>query len=197
MEIPVVSRLYFTGAFLTTAGCALDIISPFSLYYNFDLIFSQGQIWRLFTTYLFFGMFSIDFLFHMYFLVSSVAPGRGCRINMDAAFRPMTVSHTSLPPLRISIKGSVLSIIGRGGLSRSDRKLCLHAALWDRLDDFCGTLLQRPFPRFFFDIYDDLRVGPKKRTRSDVLPGSIHLPCTIPSLGDARLFRIIRQSRDD
>lgn len=70
MDIPVVSRLYFTGAFLTTAGCALDIISPFSLYFNFDLIFFQGQIWRLITTYLFFGMFSIDFLFHMYFLVS-------------------------------------------------------------------------------------------------------------------------------
>ena len=71
MDIPVISRLYFTGAFLTTAGCALDIISPFSLYFNFDLIFFQGQIWRLITTYLFFGMFSIDFLFHMYFLVSS------------------------------------------------------------------------------------------------------------------------------
>ena len=70
MDIPVISRLYFTGAFLTTAGCALDIISPFSLYFNFDLIFHQGQLWRLITTYLFFGMFSIDFLFHMYFLVS-------------------------------------------------------------------------------------------------------------------------------
>jgi hypothetical protein len=41
LEIPVISRLYFTGAFLTTAGCALDIISPFSLYFNFDLIFHQ------------------------------------------------------------------------------------------------------------------------------------------------------------
>jgi len=97
----------------------------------------------------------------------------------------------------LNITGSVLSIIGRGGLSRSDRKLCLHAALWDSIDDLCGTLLQRPLPRFFFDIYDDLRVGPKKRTRSDVLPGSIYLPCTIPSMGDAGLFRIIRQSRDD
>jgi Derlin-2/3 len=34
------------------------------------LIFSEGQVWRLITTYLFFGVFSIDFLFHMYFLVS-------------------------------------------------------------------------------------------------------------------------------
>lgn len=69
MEIPVVSRVYLTGAFLTTAGCAVDLISPFSLYFNWDLIFSQGQIWRLVTSYLFFGVFSVDFLFHMYFLV--------------------------------------------------------------------------------------------------------------------------------
>lgn len=86
MEIPVVSRLYFTGAFLTTAGCALDIISPFSLYFNWDLIFSQGQIWRLFTTFLFFGMFSIDFLFHMYFLV------RYCRLLEEGDFRGRTAN---------------------------------------------------------------------------------------------------------
>ena len=49
MEIPVVSRLYLTGAFLTTAACAVDIVSPFSLYFNWDLVFSQGQIWRLVT----------------------------------------------------------------------------------------------------------------------------------------------------
>jgi hypothetical protein len=70
MEIPVISRLYLTGAFLTTAACAVDIITPFSLYFNWDLVFSQGQVWRLITSYLFFGVFSVDFLFHMYFLVS-------------------------------------------------------------------------------------------------------------------------------
>jgi Derlin-2/3 len=72
MEIPVVSRVYLTGAFLTTAACAVDLISPFSLYFNWDLVFGQGQIWRLVTSYLFFGVFSVDFLFHMYFLVRSV-----------------------------------------------------------------------------------------------------------------------------
>jgi len=84
MEIPVVSRVYFTSAFLTTAACAVDIISPFSLYFNFNLIFFQGQIWRLATTFLFFGLFSIDFLFHMYFLV------RYCRLLEDGDFRGRT-----------------------------------------------------------------------------------------------------------
>jgi len=49
MEIPLISRLYLTGAFLTTAACAVDIVSPFSLYFNWDLVISQGQIWRLVT----------------------------------------------------------------------------------------------------------------------------------------------------
>jgi len=68
MNIPVISRLYLTSAFLTTAACAIDLVTPFSLYFSLDLII-KGQIWRLITTFLFFGVFSIDFLFHMYFLV--------------------------------------------------------------------------------------------------------------------------------
>ncbi|TYZ58255.1 hypothetical protein PybrP1_007932 [[Pythium] brassicae (nom. inval.)] len=64
-EIPIVSRFYLTGALLTTTACALDLVSPFSLYFNFTLIFFKGQVWRLLTTFLFFGLFSIDFLFHI------------------------------------------------------------------------------------------------------------------------------------
>ena len=67
-EIPVVSRVYLTASFVTTAACALDLVSPFALYYNFSLIFHKGQLWRLATNFFFFGMFSLDFLFHMYFL---------------------------------------------------------------------------------------------------------------------------------
>mmetsp|Transcript_19453 Transcript_19453/g.29530 ORF Transcript_19453/g.29530 Transcript_19453/m.29530 type:complete len:240 (-) Transcript_19453:1527-2246(-) len=86
MEIPVVSRTYFTGAFLTTAACAVDIISPFSLYFNWSLIFKEGQVWRLVTTYLFFGMFSIEFLFDMFFLV------RYCRLLEEGDFRGRTAN---------------------------------------------------------------------------------------------------------
>ncbi|OQR98170.1 Der1-like family [Achlya hypogyna] len=83
-EIPVISRLYLTGAFLTTAACALELISPFSLYFNFNLIFYRGQVWRLVTNFLFFGLFSLDFLFHMYFLV------RYSRMLEEGSFRGRT-----------------------------------------------------------------------------------------------------------
>jgi Derlin-2/3 len=90
MEIPVISRLYFTSAFLTTAACAVDLISPFNLYFNANLIFQQGQLWRLVTSFLFFGMFSIDFLFHMYFLV------RYCRLLEEGDFRGRTANFVLL-----------------------------------------------------------------------------------------------------
>ncbi|CCI49833.1 unnamed protein product [Albugo candida] len=80
-DIPIISRLYLTGCFLTTALCALDLISPFSLYYNFNLIFYKGQIWRLVSNFLFFGLLSLDFLFHMYFVV------RYCRLLEEGSFR--------------------------------------------------------------------------------------------------------------
>jgi len=86
-EIPPISRLYLTGAFLTTAACAVDIVSPFTLYFNYDLVFSQGQIWRLVTSYLFFGVFSVDFLFHMYFLV------RYSRLLEEGDFRGRTANY--------------------------------------------------------------------------------------------------------
>ncbi|TMW57048.1 hypothetical protein Poli38472_002973 [Pythium oligandrum] len=83
-EIPIISRLYLTGAFLTTTACALDLVSPFSLYFNFNLIFFKGQVWRLLTNFLFFGLFSLDFLFHMYFVV------RYCRLLEEGSFRGRT-----------------------------------------------------------------------------------------------------------
>ncbi|ETV96887.1 hypothetical protein H310_10163 [Aphanomyces invadans] len=83
-EIPVISRLYLTGAFLTTVACALELISPFSLYFNFNLIFYRGQVWRLVTNFLFFGLFSLDYIFHMYFLV------RYSRMLEEGSFRGRT-----------------------------------------------------------------------------------------------------------
>ncbi|KAM3574392.1 hypothetical protein VYU27_003685 [Nannochloropsis oceanica] len=83
MEMPVVSRVYLTASVLTTAACALDLVSPFNLYFNLSLV-RQGQVWRLFTNFMYFGNFSLDFLFHMYFLV------RYCRLLEEGTFRGRT-----------------------------------------------------------------------------------------------------------
>ena len=80
-EIPIISRLYLTGAVATTSACFLDLVSPLTLYYNFDLIVEKGQYWRLLSSFLFFGSFSLDFLFHMYFVI------RYCRLLEEGPFR--------------------------------------------------------------------------------------------------------------
>ena len=83
-EIPPISRCYLTGAVAVTTACFLDLVSPLTLYYNYDLILNKGQYWRLITSFLFFGSFSIDFLFHMYFVV------RYCRLLEEGPFRGRT-----------------------------------------------------------------------------------------------------------
>lgn len=80
-QMPVVTRSYLTLSFLTTAGCALELISPFSVYYNSNLIFRKGQVWRLATNFFFFGSLGMDFVFHMFFL------SRYCRLLEEGTFR--------------------------------------------------------------------------------------------------------------
>ena len=80
-DIPVISRCYLTFAVATTTACFLDLVSPLTLYYNLDLIVGKGQYWRLLTSFFFFGSFSLDFLFHMYFFI------RYCRLLEEGPFR--------------------------------------------------------------------------------------------------------------
>jgi Derlin-2/3 len=71
-DFPVITRTYMAGALLTTAACALDLLSPFSLYFSLPMIVQRHQYWRLLTNFFFFGAnFSLDFLFHMFFLYTT------------------------------------------------------------------------------------------------------------------------------
>ncbi len=44
LDIPPITRAYFTLSFLLTAATALDLISPFSLYLNLQLVFDKGEV---------------------------------------------------------------------------------------------------------------------------------------------------------
>ncbi|KAJ3024235.1 Derlin-2 [Thoreauomyces humboldtii] len=83
-EVPVVTRTYVTAVVLATLSCQLDLVSPFHLYFNFNLIWKGRQWWRLITSFLYFGDFSLDFLFHMFFLV------RYSRMLEEGSFRGRT-----------------------------------------------------------------------------------------------------------
>jgi len=80
-DIPPVTRTYVSLCCATTVACALDLVSPLTLYFNARAIVTRLQLWRLLTNFLFFGPFGLDFLFHMFFLV------RYARLLEEGAFR--------------------------------------------------------------------------------------------------------------
>uniref|UniRef100_A0A7S1ESP2 Derlin n=1 Tax=Timspurckia oligopyrenoides TaxID=708627 RepID=A0A7S1ESP2_9RHOD len=67
-SMPPVTRSYVSFSVLTTAACALDLVSPLKLYLNWNAVLQRFQIWRIATNFFFFGSFGLDFLFHMFFL---------------------------------------------------------------------------------------------------------------------------------
>lgn len=69
LELPPVTRAWIAASLLMTALCAMDVITPFHLYYNYHSIFVNGQAWRLVSNFLFFGSSLMDVGFHLYFLV--------------------------------------------------------------------------------------------------------------------------------
>eukprot|EP01095_Lingulamoeba_sp_RSL-Kostka_P006473 TRINITY_DN202_c1_g1_i1.p1 TRINITY_DN202_c1_g1~~TRINITY_DN202_c1_g1_i1.p1 ORF type:complete len:237 (-),score=45.10 TRINITY_DN202_c1_g1_i1:216-926(-) len=68
-NLPLVTKTWMTGCFITSAAVHFDLLTPFALYLNFDLIWYKYEVWRLITNFLYFDKFSINFVFHMYFLV--------------------------------------------------------------------------------------------------------------------------------
>ncbi|GCB79141.1 hypothetical protein scyTo_0020756 [Scyliorhinus torazame] len=84
LQIPLVTRAYTTACVLTTAAVQLEIITPFQLYFNPELIFKHYQVWRLITNFLFFGTVGFNFLFNMIFLY------RYCRMLEEGSFRGRT-----------------------------------------------------------------------------------------------------------
>jgi len=67
--LPNVTKVYLTATTILMLMCSVDIISPFSLYLNWNLVLREGQFWRLVTCFLFFGEFGLSFFWNVYMLV--------------------------------------------------------------------------------------------------------------------------------
>ena len=81
LEMPPVTRVYTTACVITTLAVQMEVVSPFQLYFNPLLIMRQCQVWRVVTTFLFFGTFGFNFLFNMIFTY------RYCRMLEEGSFR--------------------------------------------------------------------------------------------------------------
>ncbi|KAG0211459.1 hypothetical protein BGX33_004301 [Mortierella sp. NVP41] len=67
-DVPIVTRLFATGAALVALAVQTGFTNAFQLYFNYELVFYQHQYWRAITTFLYFGPLGLDFVFHMFFL---------------------------------------------------------------------------------------------------------------------------------
>lgn len=84
MQMPPMTRTYTTACVLTTLAVQLDVITPFQIYFNPDLIFRNYQLWRLITNFLYFGPIGFNFLFNLIFTY------RYCRMLEEGSFRGKT-----------------------------------------------------------------------------------------------------------
>uniref|UniRef100_A0A914V7G3 Derlin n=1 Tax=Plectus sambesii TaxID=2011161 RepID=A0A914V7G3_9BILA len=83
-DMPPVTRAYTTICVLTTLAVQLDIVTPFHLYFNWNLILYHFEVWRLLTSFCFFGTFGFSFLFNMIFTY------RYCMMLEEGSFRGRT-----------------------------------------------------------------------------------------------------------
>lgn len=108
-NMPPVTRAYTTACVITTLAVVrkhslifsasnidvhffqqLELASPFQLYFNPILIIKQGQVWRLITTFLFFGTFGFNFFFNMVFTY------KYCRMLEEGSFRGRTADFVMM-----------------------------------------------------------------------------------------------------
>ncbi|KAJ8312392.1 hypothetical protein KUTeg_009765 [Tegillarca granosa] len=105
MQMPPVTRGYTTACVLTTLAVQLDIITPFQIYFNPDLIFRKFQVWRLITNFMYFGPIGFNFLFNMIFAY------RYCRMLEEGSFRNKTADFLLGLVVNIVFLGSAFTIM--------------------------------------------------------------------------------------
>ncbi|KAI3433463.1 hypothetical protein D9Q98_003276 [Chlorella vulgaris] len=116
-SLPVITRGYVSLCVVTTAACALEIITPFNIYFNSKLIWQKHEFWRLLTNFFFFGNLGLDFFFHMFFLVKySKSLEEGSFRNRSADFLWMLLFGAAIldvagPWVNIQFLGSSLTFM--------------------------------------------------------------------------------------
>lgn len=101
-QIPVVTKSYISSCVVVTALVQLEIISPFQIYFNPDLILKKWEIWRLVTNFCYFGTVGFNFMFNMIFLY------RYSRMLEEGSFRGRTSDYVFM----FLFGGVLMSLIG-------------------------------------------------------------------------------------
>ena len=215
-ELPIITRVYFTGTFLLTALCSLDVLSPFQLYYSWSAI-ARGELWRLVTNFFYFGNIGIDFLFHFVCVARRPLLARGGSTLHAAAGRCLTCCRHVLaprpaactplsPPLRVRLPARcalrfatqhpLLPLAGGGFVRAPLRRLPVVLALWHGRADGRGALVHAHYVlRLEPDVHARVPVGQAQPGHADFAARLARLQRAVPGLGPARLFAPPRARR--
>ncbi|GAA5869412.1 hypothetical protein JCM1840_005463 [Sporobolomyces johnsonii] len=68
-DIPPITKLYLVGAVATSAAVQCNLVTPLQLYFTYRSAFEHGQLWRVVTCFLYWGPLSLDFFFHVFFIM--------------------------------------------------------------------------------------------------------------------------------
>mmetsp|Transcript_70109 Transcript_70109/g.193953 ORF Transcript_70109/g.193953 Transcript_70109/m.193953 type:complete len:253 (+) Transcript_70109:97-855(+) len=69
-NLPILTRIGLTVIFGVTVLVQLEILNPMLLSLHWPMIINKLQVWRLLSSVFFFGTFSFQFLFQLYFFSS-------------------------------------------------------------------------------------------------------------------------------
>ena len=64
-ESPKITKIFILSSIAISVLSWFEIITPYSLYLNYSLVFKNFQIWRIITNFLYYGEFSVSFVIQM------------------------------------------------------------------------------------------------------------------------------------
>ncbi|KAL7750321.1 hypothetical protein RI367_004093 [Sorochytrium milnesiophthora] len=80
-EIPPITRTWVTLTVVMSLLTFFQLVAPLHLIFDWHYIARRREWWRIFTSFLYFGPFGIDFVLHMFFM------SRYCRQLEEGSFR--------------------------------------------------------------------------------------------------------------
>ena len=68
-SLPPITGTWVAAALVLSVMDKLNLVTHYQLFFSPNLVFRLNQYWRLITTFLYFGGFGVEFIFHIFFVM--------------------------------------------------------------------------------------------------------------------------------
>ncbi|ORY76207.1 Derlin [Leucosporidium creatinivorum] len=90
LDPPPITKAYLIASTAISVAVQCNIVTPLQLYFTYRSAIEQGQLWRIATTFLYWGPIGLDFVFHLFFFA------RYSKLLEDGAFHGRKADYTWL-----------------------------------------------------------------------------------------------------